>query len=106
MNRFIQIIRTILAGDALAYVIKYRKFMIFLFVMAIIYISNGLMYNLEIKTYKDLETKLMRSKARYSVRLEEMARLGKYSNLLELLKKHNRQDLKIAKEPPINISEK
>ncbi|MDR2425068.1 MAG: hypothetical protein LBD59_10165 [Prevotellaceae bacterium] len=103
MNKFVKIIRTVLAGDALEYVIKYRKFMMFLFILAIIYISNGLMYNLEIKKYKDLETQLMRSKAQHSVRLEEMARLGKYSNLLELLKKHNRQDLKISREPPVNI---
>jgi hypothetical protein len=70
----------------------------------ILYISNGLIYELEIRKRSRLEENLLRAKVKYDSKLQELMEYRNYRKLLELSKKYG-LGLEEPKEPPIKIED-
>jgi cell division protein FtsL len=68
----------------------------------LLYISNGLIYDLEIRRQSQLEEKLLRSKIKYNLRLQDLMEYNSYGKLLELSKKHG-LNLEEPDNPPIKV---
>jgi hypothetical protein len=96
------ILRKIFSGGAMEYVQKHYKYLILLFILAVIYISNGLILALAIKEQEELNDKLLRSKARYNQNLKEVVKFNNYQNLIELSKKYN-LGLEEPDNPPLKV---
>lgn len=102
MGKITQAIKSFLSGDIIKYLRKHWKYIFFLFFLAIAYISFGLILALEISKSQKLESELMRSKVKYNNRLNEITRLNRYPNLMELLKQYD-IDIKDSETPPIKV---
>jgi cell division protein FtsL len=70
--------------------------------MILLYISNGLIYDLEIRRQSQLEEKLLRSKVKYNLKLQDFMEFNSYGKLLELSKKHG-LNLEEPNNPPTKI---
>jgi hypothetical protein len=68
----------------------------------ILYISNGLVHDLEIKRQNQLKEELLRAKIRYNTKLREFMESCSYRKLLELSDKYG-LELEEPNTPPIKI---
>jgi len=91
-----------LSGEVLKYLQKHGKYLLFLFFLAVVYIGNGLILALEIDEKRDLEEKLVRSKAKYNLALQKINEQNSYPHLKELIEKYN-IGLKESESPPIRV---
>ncbi|MDR3246382.1 MAG: hypothetical protein LBT50_08120 [Prevotellaceae bacterium] len=96
------ILKGIFSGSAMEYVQKHYKYLILLFILAVIYISNGLISALAIREQEDLNDKMLRSKTRYNQNLKEVMKFNNYQNLIELTKKYN-LGLEEPDKPPLKV---
>ncbi|MDR0560515.1 MAG: hypothetical protein LBG92_10115 [Prevotellaceae bacterium] len=99
MRKIIRILQAALSGDAMKYVVRHRKFLLFLFVIALIYIGNGLVFALEDNKHRKLEKMSQKYKTEYYIKLSKFSKLSRYSNLPKLLKKHGLEELKVTEQP-------
>jgi hypothetical protein len=90
------------SDNMIKYVRQHRRYLILLFVLAIIYISNGLIYELEIRKQNSLERDLLKVKVKYNIKLNEFRKFGNYQNINELLNKHG-LNLEEPATPPIMV---
>jgi hypothetical protein len=67
-----------------------------------LYISNGLIYDLEIRRQNKLEEDLLRAKVKYNMRLIDFMKFSNYQNLIDLSNKYNLQ-LEEPENPPIKV---
>ncbi|MDR2285868.1 MAG: hypothetical protein LBE04_00090 [Prevotellaceae bacterium] len=104
MKIFKQILATVADNDdnIIIFVRKHYKYLILIFILIILYISNGLIYELEVKQQNRLEERLLRSKIRYNLKLKEFTEFYNYRNLINL---SNKYDLKLEEStnPPIKV---
>ncbi|MDR2383892.1 MAG: hypothetical protein LBD76_08450 [Prevotellaceae bacterium] len=84
------------------FVWKHYKYIMLIFVLMILYISNGLIHDLEIKRQNQLKEDLLRAKVRYNTKLREFMETGSYRKLLELSDKYG-LELEAPDTPPIKI---
>jgi hypothetical protein len=68
----------------------------------ILYISNGLIYDLELGKQNQLKEKLLRAKVRYNLKFQDFMEFNNYGKLLELSEKHG-LNLEEPDKPPIRI---
>jgi hypothetical protein len=68
----------------------------------ILYISNGLIHDLEIRRQDRLEENLLRAKTKYNMKLHEFMEYGNYMKLLELSNKYG-LELEEPNTPPIKV---
>jgi cell division protein FtsL len=68
----------------------------------ILYISNGLIYDLEIRRQNKLEEDLLRAKVLYNTKLLEFTEFSSYQKLLDLLNKHG-LNLEESDNPPFKV---
>jgi cell division protein FtsL len=105
-----QILRRILAftdsnNDAdivIKYVQKHYKYLILIFVLAIIYISNPLIYGLEVKKQNRLEEQLLKVRTKYNVKLNEFNEFHSYRNIIDLANKYG-LNLEEPSSPPLKV---
>jgi hypothetical protein len=104
MKRIFKRIRTSAGGgdddSLIIFVRKHYKYIMLIFVIMILYISNGLVHDLEIKRQNRLTEDLLRAKVRYNTKLREFMEFGSYKNLLELSDKYG-LELEEPDTPPI-----
>jgi hypothetical protein len=72
------------------------------FFLIILYISNGLIYDLEVRRQNKLDEDLLRAKVKYNLKLKEFIEFSNYRNILDL---SNKYDLKLEEpnKPPIRV---
>jgi hypothetical protein len=68
----------------------------------IFYISNGLIYDLEIRKQNQLEENLLRAKIKYNTKLQEFMEYRNYRKLLELSNRHG-LNLEEPAKPPVKV---
>jgi hypothetical protein len=104
MKIFKQILATAVGDDDYIIVIirKHYKYLILIFVLIILYISNGLIYELEIRRQNKLEEDLLRAKVKYNMKLTEFMEFGNYRNLIDLSNKYNLR-LEEPEKPPMKV---
>jgi hypothetical protein len=73
-----------------------------IFFLIILYISNGLIYDLEIRRQGKLEENLLRARAKYNMKLTEFMEFFNYRNIIDMSNKYD-LDLEEPKDPPIKI---
>jgi cell division protein FtsL len=73
-----------------------------LFVLVIIYISNGLIYDLEIRKQNRLEEQLLKVRTRYNVKLNEFNEFHSYQNIIDLVNKYG-LNLEEPSNPPLKV---
>jgi hypothetical protein len=73
-----------------------------LFVLIIIYISTGLIYDLQIREQNRLENTLLRVRTKYNMQLLEYREFSNYQNLIRQLERHN-LDLEEPATPPLKV---
>ncbi|MDR1886954.1 MAG: hypothetical protein LBQ70_03475 [Prevotellaceae bacterium] len=96
------ILRQILTVDIIKYIQKHYVYLITLCVLAVLYISNGLIYDLEIDKHNRLENSLLKSKTRYNMKLNEFMEFGNYRNIINLSNKYN-LGLEAPDSPPVKV---
>jgi hypothetical protein len=84
------------------YIIKHYKYLILIFVLIIIYITNGLIYELEIRRQNELENTLLRSRTRYNMKFMEFIDFYNYKNLIDLSNRYG-LGLEEPAQPPIKV---
>jgi hypothetical protein len=89
--------------NIITFVRKHYKYMILIFVIMVLYISNGLIYDLELRNQNKLKEKLLRAKVRYNLKFQDFMEFNNYSKLLELSEKHG-LNLEEPDKPPIKVS--
>jgi hypothetical protein len=104
MKIFKRILTTVAGNDdnIIIFVRKHYKYLMLIFVLIILYISNGLIYELEVRRQNQLEENLLRAKVKYNMKLKEFTEFYNYRNLIDL---SNKYDLKLEKsnKPPIKV---
>jgi hypothetical protein len=104
MGIFKKILATAADNDdnIIIFVRKHYRYLMLIFVLIILYISNGLIYELEIKHQSKLEEELLRAKVKYNMKLKEFIEFGNYRNMIDL---SNKYDLKLEEpnKPPIKV---
>jgi hypothetical protein len=84
------------------YVVRHYKYLILIFILAIIYISNGLIYELEIRKQNNLESELLRARTRYNIRFIEFIEFSSYKNILDRSTQYN-LGLEPPSQPPYKV---
>jgi hypothetical protein len=84
------------------FVRNHYKYILLIFVIMLLYISNGLIYDLEIRKQNQMKEDLLRSKIRYNMKLLEFMEFGSYKKLLELSNKYGLH-LEEPENPPIKV---
>jgi hypothetical protein len=110
MSIFKQILRKILgtsgsdsdSDSIIDYIGQHRRYLILLFVLAIVYISNGLIYDLEVREQSRLERDLLKVKVRYNMKLNEFQKFGNYQNITNLSNRYG-LELEEPTTPPIKV---
>lgn len=92
-----------LNDKAMEYLTMNRNYLLFLVLLALLYITNGLMFALDTDKREMLENKLSTCKVRYNLLFSEYSGLTGYSNLRTLLRRHGLDDLKESDVPPVKI---
>ncbi|MDR2773319.1 MAG: hypothetical protein LBC19_01020 [Tannerella sp.] len=88
--------------NMIIFVRKHYKYIMLIFVLMILYISNGLIYDLEVRRQHRLEEDLLRAKVKYNMKLNDFMEFNSYKKLLELSNKHG-LNLEEPKTPPIKV---
>jgi cell division protein FtsL len=105
-----QILRRILTSSGsnndadivIKYVQKHHKYLILIFILAIIYISNPLIYDLEVRKQNRLEERLLKVRTKYNMRLNEFNEFYSYRNIIDLANKYG-LNLEEPSSPPIKV---
>jgi hypothetical protein len=90
------------ADIVIGFVKKHSGYFALLFVLAIFYISNGLVYDLEIREQNRQGERLLEIKAKYNMKLKEFNEYGNYQNISNLVNKHG-LNLEEPSSPPIKV---
>ncbi|MDR1582817.1 MAG: hypothetical protein LBS55_06095 [Prevotellaceae bacterium] len=88
--------------NILVFIKKHYKYIILIFILIILYISNGLIYDLEIRQQRKLEENLLKARVKYNTKLIEFREFGNYSNIINLSKKYN-LGLEEPEKPPMKV---
>lgn len=84
------------------YIHRHYKYFILLFVLAIIYISNGLIYDLALREQSRHEEQLLEIKAKYNMKQKEFNEHVSYRNIINLINKHG-LNLEESSSPPVKV---
>jgi hypothetical protein len=84
------------------FVRKHYKYIMLIFVIMLLYISNGLIYDLELRKQNQLEEDLLRSKIQYNMKLLEFREFGSYKKLLDLSNRYGLH-LEEPENPPFKV---
>jgi hypothetical protein len=84
------------------FVKKHYRYIILVFILIILYISNGLIYDLEIKRQNQLEEDLLRARTRYNIQLIEFFDFFNYRNMIDLSDKYE-LGLEEPEKPPVKV---
>jgi hypothetical protein len=78
---------------------KHGRFMLFLFVLCLCYITNDIALGLELKKTRELEKQLLRSKTRYNKEFSALLKFKRHPYIFEQIEKRK---LKLidSDEPP------
>ncbi|MDR0386148.1 MAG: hypothetical protein LBH60_08740 [Prevotellaceae bacterium] len=88
--------------NTIIFVRKHYKYIMLIFFLIVLYISNGLMYELEVRRQDKLEEKLLRAKVKYNTKLLDFRKFFNYRNLLDLSEKYDLK-LEAPDRPPIKV---
>ncbi|MDR2465776.1 MAG: hypothetical protein LBD35_00150 [Prevotellaceae bacterium] len=103
MKKLAKNFKAMLNDKAMEYLTVNRKYLLFLVLLALLYITNGLMFALDTDKREMLESKLSTCKVKYNLLFSEYSSLAGYSNLRVLLRKHGLNDLRESDVPPVRI---
>jgi cell division protein FtsL len=104
MGMFKKILPTVAGNNDFltVFVRKHYKYLMLVFVLIILYISNGLIYDLEVRRQNKLDESLLRAKVKYNMKFMEFIEFSSYRNIIDL---SNKYDLKLeeSNRPPIKV---
>jgi hypothetical protein len=88
--------------NMMIFVQKHYKYIILVFALIILYISNGLIYDLELRQQRHLEEDLLKARVKYNTKFIEFREFSNYQNIINLSNKYN-LGLEEPAKPPIKI---
>ena len=96
--------KSIFSGSVLQsnFIYKQRWYILLLFILSIIYISNRYIADKTLRYSSKIKTGMSEKKAEYVTKSSELMRMSKRSQVLEQIKKRN-IDLKESKTPPKRV---
>jgi hypothetical protein len=103
MKKLARNFKAMLNDKAMEYLTVNRNYLLFLVLLALLYITNGLMFAMDTDRREMLENRLSTCKVRYNLLFSEYSSLTGYSNLRVLLRRHGLDDLRESDLPPVRI---